>query len=402
MNKSVVQMGDVVSNAPVIETGAESGSAPVVDNAQTTTTEAPQSEAPMSRHQRAMKDILAKRETVRDGELQYGETLANDARARAGLEAENLMTGTEPGQVTEQEVRQVVNDQPQTNPQTVTQTAPQTQQQPSQQQVPNETLVRVNINGTILEIPQHELDSLVADGARARFNAQNAQQQTTQQAPVQQQPTQVQQPAQHTQQIDYDALFTPEDAARTYERISSGSEEDGANAIRELAQNIARAAAANMRQPNVDVAAIERQVVERVRAENVRERNLQTIGEEYPDIFNNPDLGKFAGMKARELAQQYVQAGVQKPTLELWREACNSTRQVLGLHQSPPVTETQQAGVSPSPAVVVARQPVNKETLPRVPTGAGVRSQGQHSAQPQSSADVVNNMRKARGQAPMR
>ena len=180
-------------------------------------------------------------------------------------------------------------------------------------------------------------------------------------------------------------------ASDIYQRIAYGSKEDGEAAVRDLAAQLSQ------RQPAVDPNQIAMAVEQRVRQQLTMESNLQTIAREYGEIFNDTSLSQFAALKLSEARQEFAARGIQKSDLDMYREACNRVRAVIGKQQpQSAVEQTQPVALQAAPSPDRLER---KRAAPRNPTAVS-RSAGVaiDAPRPPTNAEIVDRIRRSRGQ----
>jgi hypothetical protein len=140
--------------------------------------------------------------------------------------------------------------------------------------------------------------------------------------------------------------------------------------------------------PQVDVDTLRRQAATDAIQHMRLERNLNIIGQEYPEIFQDPVLTQVAALQLDQLRRN-TQWQAYRSDLDQYREACNQVRQRF---RSTP----QAAPVAPRQAVLE-----RKRSVPTMPTMASVRmaaGDDAPSARPQTPSETIAWMRKTRGQ----
>lgn len=347
------------------------------------------------------------RDAVRDAIAQRRrDALRAEVAASGEGIAEELNTAQQPDQQTTAETTTTPAAHTDTTPaqQPAAKTAA-SQQAAEAQQLMTDDRVSVNIGGQTVLLTKDELSNLVQEGARARISAQQAAQtQATTQTQLQTTPaTQQQAPA-----VDLTKIIPDNVASQIYERLITGSEDDGIAAIRELTQTIAQNLQQSMpQQQQIDVAALERNIINRVSAQATEQQQLQgdvqVIMQEYPEISNNDRLSRFAQDEIRALAVGYQRAGVQKSRLDLMREACGNVRAAMGLQPAANAATGQvtDQAANGRAAEATTRNSAAKRSMQQQPRGVGnVGSPAQTQQAAPSRSQVVDNMRKARGQMP--
>jgi hypothetical protein len=247
-------------------------------------------------------------------------------------------------------------------------------------------LFPIEVNGGVVHVTQEQLLALARDGAKF-----HTQQQAPQPPPRQAQPPQQQTPAPVPQP------FLDENTAKAMARqIAYGSEEEGAQALANLAANIAQRVQASQVDPN----RLAQVTAAHVRDQMTLESNLQTIGQEFPEIFGDTTRSQLAALKLHEIRQRDAALGVQKSNLELYREACSMVRTSLGTPQPRPAENTPPPVPQAAPNTVVSRDDrlAGKRAAPRPVRPASQRAPETMERAP-TGAEIVNQMRKARGQS---
>jgi hypothetical protein len=276
--------------------------------------------------------------------------------------------------------------------------APQQQAQPTAQPQPQLFPLDRGDGQPIWVTPEQMMqlarDGIVARQAVDRYNAQPQQQQS-----AQQQPTQQQQPAPRADTIDQTKT---EDYFR---RLTFGDASEGGKALAELAQEAVRMARQSQPDPAALAAYATEQALARIRLEN----NVVTIGNEFPEVFNNNVLTRMAAEKVGALRQQNAMLRTYKPELALYRDACNAVMAEWKGPEWRQATEERQTS-APQPATQAAPTAAispakleRKRAAPAQPTAAS-RVASEDAGQPWRGdrSAVVDQIRRARGQMSMR
>ena len=269
----------------------------------------------------------------------------------------------------------------------------------------------VTIQGQQFGVTEEQFARLAEIGAMANMAMQ--QQQHGQGAPPQGHPWQTvnghpqgyqnghAQPAAAGPIIDRDA------AGAIVQRLAYGGQEDGIAAVQELATNIAQQLQA--RHPQVDAAEIRRSAVAEALQTIETNTNLERIGQEFPEVFNDRSRAMLAAIHLIELRQRDQLTGSQTPPLQLYREACNMVRGAIGSPDTGSQPQSAGNGRTPAPQAASPTVAVNgnrlerKRAAPSTPTAASrASSLGQEAPRPPSNAEIVDWMRQKRGQLPMR
>lgn len=187
--------------------------------------------------------------------------------------------------------------------------------------------------------------------------------------------------------------FDTERARTIANRLSFGDPEEQARALTEFAQEI--------RGPAVDTGQLRQQIKQEVTAEWRLEQDLNTLGNEFAPIFNNRYATVAAAAMVNDLRANPYWAN--RSPLEVYREACrNVTRDFnLGSQQSQPGLQTPAAPQA-APASASARIE-RKRAAPSIPVAADRRvAMADDEQRAPTNAEVVDQIRKARGQPSLR
>lgn len=234
-----------------------------------------------------------------------------------------------------------------------------------------------------LQLPNGQVTYLTGD--QLAYLAQRGAMAEMQPAPVQQQPAPVETP-----KPTHAANFDSEKARAVIKALAYGSDDDeGVRVLQEWAQSIV---------PQYDPDQSTRQALAQIRLEN----NLNVIGSEYPDVFRDTSLTQLAALKLDEIRRD--PRSQQFSDLDLYREACNRVRRVVGFAAPQPQPETQIAP-NPVPQAAQAAPSVRlerKRGAPSVPSASDRRlGAGDDTPRIPSNRDVINQIRAGRGQAPL-
>lgn len=312
------------------------------------------------------RDVIAAKiaaryeEQQRAAEIAYGEQLSRDAAER-----DAPPPAQEPPEAAPEPV---AASEPAPDPAAPTQ-APPAPEQPQ--------LRTVMVGGQPIQVTEEQLYRLASDGAYANL----ALQQNRQPAQPQPAPAPVQQPY----ALDRDK------AREIHHRLSYGNEEEGIAALQEW-HSLLPAPSAPQVDPQVIAAQAAQAAYDRIRLEN----DLNTIGQEFPEIFGNRSLSFAATAHLVELRQRDAMLGIQRPPIEQYREAANMVRQAF-----PPAPQSQPA-VGTSPVIQAAPTPdrlERKRAAPRQPAPVSrVASLGDDTPRAPTGSEIVNQIRKARHQ----
>lgn len=257
----------------------------------------------------------------------------------------------------------------------------------AEEKLPNK--IPLKVNGKPLEIDTDELITLAQKGLAAEQKFQEAarMRDEAQKLMFQNQPqNQAQNQAQNTPNTPPAGVIDDATAKELVRRINYGSEEEQAKAIRDLAALTANQGR-QMPTPDEIVNVATRNALVQLQFQN----DMATIGKEYPDIFNDEPLSMAAGIVAKNLVAKNQALGVQKPALEVWREACQQTREkyIRPEPQTPPV---QAATILP-----MKEKLERKRAAPQPPAAASKVAMVNPPPEVTPST-IVQQMRKSRGQ----
>lgn len=172
--------------------------------------------------------------------------------------------------------------------------------------------------------------------------------------------------------------------------IQYGDEEKAADAFERLTGHQPQA------QP-ADPDAMAREVYARVESRLGLQNALQTFGSEYAEIVNDPDLATLAANYVQQLRGHYAQTGTPRTELDLFREAGNATRQAMQRWSgSAPQPTPDPAPASPTPQPAGGNRLTVKRNMPQAPAAAA--QQVTPPPRQKTGSDIVNEMRRARGQ----
>lgn len=338
---------------------APKGKEPDEQPEQTQKAEAEQPEPQVNPRQAIMDTIYAKRADSFQKELDYAAAISMGATVDPIKEEQTV----EPERKTEA-------------------AKTEEQQAPAAEPKPKETK-QYTINGQNVNLNEAELQQLLN-----RFQAER-QQYVQPQQPVHQ-PVQQQQRSVEQEPQDKDRL---KEIAR---KITYGNEEESTNALQDLVGLTIR----NVQRPTGPTPdQIVQVATNNAVAQLQFQQNLNTIANEYADVFNKRSLTLVAADNVNSLRNKYSMLGVPKPDIELYREACELTRQEL-VKPSETVKPNVESKPAAQPAQLQAKLE-RKRAAPQPPAGANkIASELPSNAHP-SGSQVVAAMRKSRGQSAM-
>jgi hypothetical protein len=179
-------------------------------------------------------------------------------------------------------------------------------------------------------------------------------------------------------------VLSNDEARALAQSIAYGSEE----AVAQSLQHVARTAVQRGGQsaqggvsPQLIVNAAAQQAV----ATKAFQANLERVGAEHTDIFNDRGLTILAADEVGNIRQKYAALGQQPPPdLDVYREACNVVRQRYGGGQ-----EAQHPRAQPAP--VVGQRIINRATMSNRPESASQDLRGDPTSyNPAEYSDVTD------------
>lgn len=249
--------------------------------------------------------------------------------------------------------------------------------QPPQSVEPPSTIPVRLPDGSVTQVPTQQLIQLANIGYHAQQQFLYGQQQApAPTAPVKEEPK---------------PILDAETAKELAKRLNFGTEEDQVKALQDLGQTVAQKVAPAAPAANPD------EIVNRVVAEIELKQNLQTIQAEYPEIWNSRALTAAAMQQLVDKRAVYAQQGVQKQNLELYREVCNDIRAL-----TKPLQGNLDNGVTNPPvqaAPAMKERFERKRAAPQPPAAANKIADDAPARKALTGSDIVNAMRKARGQS---
>lgn len=349
--------------------------APIAD----TPDEEAREQRPRSPHSLAMEAIAARYEAEQRGhEIALGEELSRDAEVR--YTAEHPEEAAQQAAAGETDAGSTLSQEP-----APSQVSPAPTATPAPAAAPPSRTI--SLQGQQFNVTDEQFQKLAEMGALA--NLAMAQQPAQPPAPPAQQPRQ--EPAQQGPALGAD------EAREIVQRLSYGSAEDGVAAIQQLADNLAR------RQPQVDQNQLAQHATQQALAHIAFQQNLNQIGTEFPDVFNNQTRAYVAAIELTQLRQHDALMGRQRSDLELYREACQKVRDAMSPPQPQSGGEDGRTAAQAAPVVAVnPSRLAGKRAAPRNPTAVS-RSSGMGPAEPRppSASQIIDQMRKSRGQLSM-
>lgn len=253
--------------------------------------------------------------------------------------------------------------------------APETPQQPQ---------VRfVEVDGHQYAVTKEQEDALLRMGmmANTALHQYQAQPQSFAPAPIAPEPTK--------------PIIDPDSIRDTVRSLQYSGEDDAAEKLTNLITSIVSRTQA----PQIDQNAIVTRAVAEARAQAQLASDAQVIQQEYPDIFEHPMRAFLAKTNVDVIRQTNIATGRRMSDLEVYREAGNAVREAMNLPTPTQAPQQQPAGV-----VAASRQDVieRKRNAPRGTQPIDMRSPAPTQVRAPSNSDIVEMMRKARGQSSMR
>lgn len=325
---------------------------------------------PLSPREQMMADIVAKRNRTLEAEMAQNEINTQEARD-AGLAHPDEM------------------DEPEADPEPAPhQRAAQPQAQtPEQQQlaIQQPQLFTVPINGQNYQVTQEQLIQLAQTGMIANETIDQFRRQQNAPPPV------------YTPPVERQPEFDETRIRESVKRLQYGTEDDAVAGMRDL---ISHAVQNAPRGPQINPDAIINRAVNEAMAKQQLARDADVIRQEFPEIFANPIRADAAARQVASLRQELQMMGRQASDLEVYREAGNRVRQAFGTVTAPEPDPQRVGGI-----VVRSRDNVaaRKREAPRQTSNMIDRRAAPPAQERQpSSGDVIEKMRLARGQTPMR
>lgn len=350
----------------------------------------PDAPQPKSRHAAQMAEIVAARHREIDRENEYARSI--------GMGAPDQPASAEPSAS-----QPVVEPQDGPIASVAPQAAPEPSATPASPDAPATTVPgrvhKITVNGREIEMPEADALRFAEQAVFAQAHLQEARrlydeaQRLRGSAPqpdpsARPSPPAASAPAsQPAPSLDRNALL---EFART---VLYGDEEKVADATDRLIRQVQPAP------QSVDPNAIVQDVTGRVNAQLQLRQDLTTFADEYSDLVKDDDLAGMAGQRAQALRAHYHQTGSPKPELEIMREAGNWVRDKLQTWRggATPTSEPQPASVLQPVPTGDSPRTVIKRATPNAPAAAGAVPMQSAPRQP-TPTDIVNQMRRARGQ----
>lgn len=165
-------------------------------------------------------------------------------------------------------------------------------------------------------------------------------------------------------------------------KFQYGSEDEAAEAVKNLVETVRKANPANAADPE-----LEKKVYARVRNQLDHEQAVANVTAKYVNIFADPVLTQFAISRVQAIYADDAQKGIYRPRVVVYEEACKTVAEKL---KAP----AQQGNTG----LNVQQRTQRKQTAPAPIRSAGGRAPLPDGEPPaQSRSQVVANMRRARG-----
>lgn len=341
-----------------------------------------QADRPRSPREEMMAQIARRRAEAINLELKQGEEYADEARRNAGMDP--LAREDHADHAEEAEVEKVVA-KPVAKP---VQAAPE--------------MVDIEIDGQRFRVTQDQMRELATVGARTNVALQrhNQQQQVQPEQRAQPQPRQ---PAPQAQPAR--SVLSQADADAVADRILYGGREQVSATVKALADHIA----SQSRQEAINTDAIAREAARQAMEQTQLANDLSTISQEYPRLWSSRALGELAAVQLGHIRQENQMQNRNWSNLDSYREACNRVLDELG-EPRPGAAQTNRTATQVTAIRSADRgQPTadrsvvleRKRGAPSQPTGIDRRASAAATVRPKSGSEIVDAMRKARGQMSM-
>lgn len=350
----------------------------------------PPGERKLSPREQLMQSIVEKRNAAMDREMAQSGIYDTDARD-AGLvypEEEEEQTQA-PAQATPRQPPAQRRVAPE-----VRQPAPEVQAPAPQPPAPQQPQFRtVELDGQHWQVTDDQFVQLARMGMLANV-ALHQYQTMPQPEPQQQAPPPPPPPA-----VD------PDQVRRVVREIQYGGEDAAAEALLVYTQGLMARVPAPVAAPQIDTNAIIQRAVQQTRAEAALERDRQVIQQEYADIFAHPMRTAMARSTVEAIRARNIATGRNQSDLDIYREAGNMVRDAMGVplrpgngDESQPAPQAASLPVQPRQDVIERKRAAPRQTT-RVDQRATVPNDTLRAPTP---SEIVDQMRRSRGQASMR
>lgn len=205
------------------------------------------------------------------------------------------------------------------------------------------------------------------------------------------QPVQPQQPIQAPVQQATD--IEPQRLKEIARKISYGNEEESARALADLVGLTVSSVPRPQQGPTPEQ--IVQAAVAQTTAQLQFKQNLDTIANEYSDVFQKRSSTLVAADYVNSLRNKYAGIGIMKPDVDLYREACNLTREEFGIV---PATIQQGSEKKQVEQPNLQTKLERKRSAPQPALAAHKVSQADPVKSLPTGSDIVARMRKSRGQ----
>lgn len=348
--------------------------------------EAPEGDRARSPREEMMDRIAARAQEQRELEMRHGDVMDADARTA------HLTFDTQDGN--RDSVSHVEGSDHEPAGVVAPAASPSaTPPQPPTQAAPD--LFLVDVGGQQLNVSKEQLIQLARMGmiANQTVSDYQRQQQWQPQAPVQPPAPEPPPPVNRDKVRD------------VVKRLQYSSEDDATESLAGLIGDVVSQNRPSA--PPIDQRAWINQASQETLRAIEAQRVVSTIRDEYPDIVGNVDFSHMAHMKAQQIRQELASLGRQATDLEVFREAGNRVRSLFNLSRpsetqppsgsEPPASQAPNIRIQPRPHI-----DVRKRDAPRQTNQIDVRTSAPSQPRAPTAAELVEQMRKARGQTPMR
>ena len=339
---------------------------------QTSAAETEQPQEPVNPRDAIMKSIYEGRAKQFKDELEYAATISHGGTMQSASDEEQQPAAEEQPK----EENKTESEKPAEQP-----AAAAGDQQPPERKP-------YVINGQTVQLSVEELALLANRAIQQQQHLIYGQQQQMRQAPAQQ-PQQVQQPQVRPE------LVAPDRLREIVRKITYGSEDESVRALQDFAEHTAQSVQRSLGPTPEQIAGYAAQTA---LAQVQFQTNLDTIAREFPDVFEKRSATLVAADYVNSLRNRYQMLGVPKPDIELYREACQLTRGEFGKQQQ----EQQQTSTRATPAAVqVSSTKVERKRAAPQPPAPVSKVLPAQQERVKTGSDIVNSMRKSRGQSAM-
>jgi hypothetical protein len=354
-------------------------------------TSAPERHREPTAREQMMRDIVERRNAVMTAELSQGETYHNEAKAARLVYPDE----DEP----EPELTPAPTPQPAAQPtpapvaQQQADVLPPRGQPPSHAPAPSGAIVQpsphpqlrvVNLGGQQYQVTDDQFHQLAQLGVAASFALSQ---------PPEPPPAPRVEPPPPRPLVDRDR------AAEVVQQIQFGDKDAAVPALAAFIEDVVSRAPQPPAPQQIDVNQLRQQAT----AEAVRQIGFQNevalVRGEFPDIFANPMLARRAAVEVDTIRFRDQRLGLQRPDLDVYREAGFTVRDLLG--QPRPGSDVPATPPAPqaAPDVTPRTETIErKRAAPRNPQVVDRRAAAPEAPRTRSGSEIVEQMRKSRGQ----